>query len=217
MFEDYNKLVLSISVIIIIFLLFNGIIFIPTAVIQPALSQPHTMEMSPPANITMTKFSVYDNPSLGIKILYPSDWKPFQTSTVNRTIIEFRQKVMSEHDPLTSFMSVSVENLSDTSKTLDIMTKQNIDLANKTLPNFKLIESNITTLANNNPAYRIVSTFTNSGPAADPLRSPQFQTMTIWTVKGDMMYTISYSQITSEFLRHLPIIQKMIDSFEITK
>jgi eukaryotic-like serine/threonine-protein kinase len=202
---------------IIIFLLFNGIILIPNVVTQPVLSQLHTMEMSPHANITTTKFSVYYNPSLGIKILYPSDWKPFQTSTVNRTIIEFRQKVMSEHDPLTSFMSVSVENLSDTSKTLDIMTKQNIDLANKTLPNFKLIESNITTLANNNPAYRIVSTFTNSGPAADQLRSPQFQTMTIWTIKGDMMYTISYSQITSEFFRHLPIIQKMIDSFEITK
>ena len=200
--------------LIIIFLLFNGIILIPTVVIQPALSQPHTMEVSPHANITTTKFSIYDNPSLGIKILYPSDWKPFQTSTVNRTIIEFRQKVMSEHGPLSSFMSVSVENLSDTSKTLDVMTKQNVDLANKTLPNFKLIESNITTLANN-PAYKIVSTFINSG-LSDPLHSPPFQTMTIWTIKGDRMYTISYSQITSEFSTYLPIIQKMIDSFEIS-
>jgi hypothetical protein len=121
---------------------------------------------------------------------------------------------MSEHGPLSSFMSVSVENLSDTSKTLDVMTKQNVDLANKTLPNFKLIESNITTLANN-PAYKIVSTFTNSG-LADPLHSPPFQTMTIWTIKGDKIYTISYSQITSEFSTYLPIIQKMIDSFEIS-
>jgi hypothetical protein len=216
-FEDNNKLLLSISAMIIIFLLFNGVILIPTVVIQPALSQPHTMEMSPHGNKTMTKFSVYDNPSLGIKILYPSDWKPFQTSTINRTIIEFRQKVMSEHDPLSSFMSVSVENLSDTSKTLNILTKQNIDLANKTLPNFRLIESNFTTLANNNPAYRIVSTFTNSGPTADLLHSPQFQTMTIWTIEGDRIYTISYSQIPSQFSTYLPIIQKMIDSFEIAQ
>ena len=201
----------------IFFLLLNWSIIIPT-VTQPALSQPlHTMEMSPNANITMTEFSVYDNHSLGIKILYPSDWKPFQTSTVNRTIIEFRQKVMSEHDPLTSFMTVSVENLSGTIRTLDVLTKQNVDLANKTLPNFQLIESNITTLANN-PAYKIISTFTNSRPGGDdPLHSPQFQTMTIWTIKGDRMYTISYSQIPSEFSRYLPIIQKMIDSFEITK
>jgi eukaryotic-like serine/threonine-protein kinase len=200
----------------IFFLLFNWTILIPTAT-QPALSQPHTMEMSPNANITTTEFSVYDNPGLGIKILYPSDWKPFQTSTVNRTIIEFRQKVMSEHDPLTSFMTVSVENLSGTIRTLDVLTKQNVDLANKTLPNFQLIESNITTLANN-PAYKIISTFANVGLGDDdPLRSPQFQTMTIWTIKGDRMYTISYSQIPSEFSRYLPIIQKMIDSFEITK
>ena len=200
----------------IFFLLFNWTIFIPTAT-QQALSQPHSMEMSPNANITMTEFSVYDNPGLGIKILYPSDWKPFQTSTVNRTIIEFRQKVMSEHDPLTSFMTISVENLSGTIRTLDVLTKQNVDLANKTLPNFQLIESNITTLANN-PAYKIISTFTNSRSGGDdPLHSPQFQTMTIWTIKGDRMYTISYSQIPSEFSRYLPIIQKMIDSFEITK
>jgi hypothetical protein len=66
-FEDNNKLLLSISAMIIIFLLFNGVILIPTVVIQPALSQPHTMEMSPHGNKTMTKFSVYDNPSLGIK------------------------------------------------------------------------------------------------------------------------------------------------------
>lgn len=210
-------MLLSFSVMIIIFLLFNGIILIQNVVIQPALSQPHTMEMSSPANITTTKFSVYDNPNLGIKILYPSDWKPFQTSTVNRTIIEFRQKVMSEHDTLTSFMTVSVENLSGTIRTLDVLTKQNVDLANKTLPNFQLIESNITTLANN-PAYKIISTFTNSRPGGDdPLHSPQFQTMTIWTIKGDRMYTISYSQTPSEFSRYLPIIQKMIDSFEITK
>jgi hypothetical protein len=195
--------------------LFNGIILVPT-VIQPALSQPHTMEMSPQANITTTtEFAVYDNPSLGIKILYPADWKPFQTSTVNRTIIEFRQKVMNEHDPLSSFMSVSVENLSGTVKTLDVLTKQNIDQANKSLPNFRLIESNITTLANN-PAYKVVSTFTNSG-FDDPLYSPQFQTMNIWAIKEDRIYTISYSQTHSGFSTHLPNIQKMIDSFEITK
>jgi hypothetical protein len=124
---------------------------------------------------------------------------------------------MSEHDPLTSFMTVSVENLSGTIRTLDVLTKQNVDLANKTLPNFQLIESNITTLANN-PAYKIISTFTNSRPGDDdPLRSPQFQTMTIWTIKGGRIYTISYSQIPSEFSRYLPIIQKMIDSFEITE
>src|SRR5829696_9305994 len=105
-------------------------------------------------------------------------------------------------------MTVSVENLSGTIKTLDVVTKQNIDQANKNLPNFKLIESNMTILANN-PAYKIVSTVTNSGLDADPLDSPQFQTMTIWTIKGDIMYTISYSQTTSEFSRYLPIIQRM--------
>ena len=204
----------------IFFLLFNWSILIIPTVIQPALSQPHTMEMSPNANITTTEFSIYDNPGLGIKILYPSDWKPFQTSTtVNRTIIEFRQKVMSEHDALTSFMTVSVENLSGPIRTLDVLTKQNVDLANKTLPNFQLIESNITTVANN-PAYKIISTFTNSKPGNDdddPLHPPQFQTMTIWIINGDRLYTISYSHTTSEFSKYLPIIQKMIDSFEITK
>jgi serine/threonine-protein kinase len=179
---------------------------------------PSSSSSNPHTSITTTKFSVYDNPSLGIKILYPSDWKPFQTSTINRTVIEFKQKVMmNEHDTLSSpFISISIGNLSSTIKTLDVLTKENVDLANKTLLNFRLIESNMTTTLANNPAYKIVSTFTSLG-LGDPLHSPHFQTMNIWTIKGDKMYTISYSQITSEFSRYIPIIQKMIDSFEITK
>ena len=41
--------------------------------------------------------------------------------------------------------------------------------------------------------------------------------MNIWTVKGNTAYTISYSESKSEYLTHIPAIEKMVKSFAIAK
>jgi hypothetical protein len=55
----------------------------------------------------------YENSSLGIRIEHPANWKPFEktSATTNATIIEFVPFVESEHDPLTPFFSISIEDL----------------------------------------------------------------------------------------------------------
>jgi hypothetical protein len=75
------------------------------------------------------------------------------------------------------------------------LTKQNLDLANLTLPNFQLISLNETTFAGN-PAHKIVYSFTV--PSIVTPSDFQFQTMNVWTVKGDKQYTLSYSQPLEE-------------------
>jgi PsbP-like protein len=181
---------------------------------------------------TKIKFSLYNNSDLGIKFLYPTGWEPIVNKmTDSSTVIEilFPNSTTNSnnntinsghwHGPSTSFITLSILNASSfsnstTPATLDSLTKQNLNLANATLPNFELIEANMTTFANN-PAYRIVYTFID--PSIGFPVIPQFQSMNVWTVKGDKVYTLSYLQPTQEYATYLSVAQQIVNSFEITK
>jgi eukaryotic-like serine/threonine-protein kinase len=218
---------LPISAILLLVLLVGSLVFLMPNMRTHAFIQPHIMETNSSSssnhlnnnNTTNSKFSVYDNNDLGIKISYPSEWKPsLKRSSSNFTFIEFVQNMSNsmgpqQHTPLSSFITLSIENISDvTTRTLDLLTKQNLALANQTLSNFQLIESNKTTFGDS-PANRIVYTFID--PSTRASSTSQFQSMNIWTIKGDNTYTLSYSQPTSEYGRYIPIVQRMIESFEI--
>ena len=180
------------------------------------------------------KFSMYDNPTIGIKFLYPLGWEPMlNEASNNSTVIEilFPNTTIGNnagnfssghwHGPSTSFIVLSIEDISssypansNTKAALDSLTKQNLDLANRTLPNYHLIESNTTSFAEN-PAHRIVYSFTEPS-LVTPSDFP-FQSMNIWTINGDRKYTISYSQPIEEYPTYLGVVQRLIESFEITK
>jgi hypothetical protein len=178
---------------------------------------------------TKIKFAVYNNHSAGIKFLYPFGWEPILKKSDSSMVIEIlfpnitgssNTSGVHWHGPSTSFITLSIANISSpynsTSSitTLNSLTEQNIDLANYTLPNFDLIESNKTTFANN-PAYRIVYTFID--PSIKSPTIPQFQSMNVWTIKGDKIYTLSYSQPIQEYAIYLSVVQQIIDSLEITR
>jgi hypothetical protein len=220
---------LPISAILLLVLLVGSLVFLMPNMRTHAFIQPHIMETNSSSssnhlnnnNTTNSKFSVYDNNDLGIKISYPSEWKAsLKRSSSNFTFIEFVQNMSNsmghqQHTPLSSFITLSIENISDvTTRTLDSLTKQNLALANQTLSNFQLIESNKTTFGDS-PANRIVYTFID--PSTRASSTSQFQSMNIWTIKGDNTYTLSYSQPTSEYGRFIPIMQRMIESFEIIR
>lgn len=221
---------LPISAILLLFLLVGSLVILMPNMRTHAFIQPHIMETNSSSssnhlnnnNTTYSKFSIYNNNDLGIKISYPSEWKPsLKRSSSNFTFIEFVQNMSNsighqqQHTPLSSFITLSIENISDvTTRMLDSLTKQNLALANQTLSNFQLIESNKTTFGDS-PANRIIYTFID--PSTRASSTSQFQSMNIWTIKGDNTYTLSYSQPTSEYGRHIPIVQRMIESFEIIK
>jgi hypothetical protein len=178
---------------------------------------------------TKIKFAVYNNHSAGIKFLYPFGWEPILKKSDSSMVIEIlfpnitgssNTSGVHWHGPSTSFITLSIASMSSpynsTSPitTLNSLTEQNIDLANSTLPNFDLIESNKTTFANN-PAYRIVYTFID--PSIKSPTIPQFQSMNVWTIKGDKIYTLSYSQPIQEYAIYLSVVQQIIDSLEITR
>lgn len=188
----------------------------------------------PTISTSKIKFSIYDNPDVGIKFLYPLGWEPvIKRGSDNSTIIEILFPNMTidnnagnfssghQHGPSTSFIVLSIEeeasNLSDDPNmtgALNLLTKQNLALANQTLANFQLIKSYGTTFAGN-PAHKIVYSFTE--PSLVTPSEFVFQSMNLWTINGDKKYTISYSQPVEEYPTYLGIVQHMVDSFEITR
>jgi hypothetical protein len=44
----------------------------------------------------------------------------------------------------------------------------------------------------------------------------KIETMLVWMVKGNNVYTISFNSEPEKFPTYVPIVQKMIDSFEVT-
>jgi hypothetical protein len=163
------------------------------------------------ANYTTSTFITYQNAAMNIKIGYPSVWKTTEHISANTKVLEFIAPPESHMDTFPPVVTVSVRNLTlSNNVTLDMYTKEILDEAKRSLPSFELVESNDTTLSNLK-AHKIVYTFVSLNPSAQL----HFQTMNIWTIKDDKVYTFTYSDSRLEYPGHLPIIQKMVDSFKI--
>ena len=161
-------------------------------------------------NYTSSNFIVYENVTLNIKIEYPAVWKIAEHNSANNKLLEFIAPPESHMDIFPPVVTVSVRNLTSNNVTLAMYTKENLDEAKRSLPSFQLVESNDTTL-DGLKAHRMVYTFVSSNPSAQL----HFQTMNIWAIKDDRVYTFTYSDSRSEYTRHIPIIQKMIDSLKV--
>ncbi|HZA68727.1 MAG TPA: hypothetical protein VE548_03435 [Nitrososphaeraceae archaeon] len=96
-------------------------------------------------------------------------------------------------------IKIQVKNLPSQNVTLDDYTNTQINYTEE-----QLLESNTTTLAGL-PAHEII--LTNLG----------LQTMQIWTIKDDKVYTITYVAEEEDFQNDLQIAERMIKSFKITE
>ena len=89
-------------------------------------------------------------------------------------------------------------------------TESTLHRHSRTFPDFHIVSSSFISIAGGIPADRYVSTAT----AAVPFPS---KVLEIFTVKGNKGYIIRYIAEESEYPIYLPTVQKMIDTFRITK
>jgi eukaryotic-like serine/threonine-protein kinase len=142
-------------------------------------------------------FNLYENPTYGIQIQYPSNWGRLDLSFLQDSAdIDFYPL---RDTSLAKNLKIQVKNLPFHNMTLEEYTNTQI---NPTEEN--LLESNTTTLSGI-PGYKIV--FTNL---------EGLKTMQVWTIKDDKEYIITYVAKEEDYEKDLQIVQKMIDSFKIT-
>jgi hypothetical protein len=144
---------------------------------------------------------LYDNPNLGFTLEYPSNWTKEESLT-------FLSPIMSAAiDEAPESIAVTTEVI-PSNLTLDDYSSSALSILKGQFPNLKLLETNNSTLSGF-PAHQIVYTYTTDGL--------DLKNMQIWTIVDGMVYAITYGGTINEFNDSLPVIQNMIDSFQITE
>ena len=168
-----------------------------------------------------TSFSIYENPTYGIKILYPAGWNKLEFGQITADGFVVGFALPREGKPL-SEINVSdfiLENImigvtkiisapSSFSKStiLRDFVNEQISSYKQELADFQIIKSNITGI-DNNPIYQIQYTH-KKGHA-------MFDTLQVWTISGNKIYTILFNADPADYPTYLPIIQKMTNSLVI--
>ena len=179
-------------------LLFSLLIILITTLLSTSLTNQHHTITIAQTNDDINTFRIYENPTYGIQIQYLSDWGRLDLSFLQASAdIDFYP--LSDTS-LAKNVKLQVKNLPFHNMTLEEYTKSQINPTEEIL-----LESNTTTLAGI-PGYKIV--FTNM---------VGLKTMQVWTIKDDKAYIITYVAKEADYQKDLQIVQKMINSFEITK
>jgi eukaryotic-like serine/threonine-protein kinase len=168
----------------------------------------------------------YANPTNGIQIQYPSDWKLVERSDTGyhmlNVIVEFLQPNQSSYynqDISASHNSLrlSIEDYSTFEEQQDSSSQDNqlLNIGNHRIgsigiscPSFDIKSYNRNASLAGLQAYQIsfdYSYLDNNKMA-----------MEIWTVKDDKVYIIDFVANENVYDITFPVVQKMIESFEIT-
>ncbi|MFL6408294.1 MAG: PsbP-related protein [Nitrososphaeraceae archaeon] len=169
---------------------------------------------------------MYENPVYGIKIDYPASWLK---SEINRNdlvavfVLSSEKKPLSERNVsefilenlMIGIKTIASSSLSSSSTSvpknvlLNKFVNEQISYYKQAFTDFHIIASNTTGSIDNNPTYEVQYIHKN-GRAT-------FDTLQIWTIKGNSIYTIRFNADPADFPLYLPIIRKMTDSFVISK
>ena len=151
-----------------------------------------------PKSTGLSESLIFDNPNLGFKLEYPSDWTKEES-------LSFISPRLSISDEAPESIAVTTEpNLSNL--TLEEYSDSSLSILESQFSNYTLIESSNSTLSGY-PAHQIIYTYT--------LEGVDLKNLQIWAIADDMVYVLTYGGTTKEFDDSLPVIQSMIDTFQV--
>jgi hypothetical protein len=156
--------------------------------------------------VASADLQTYQNPTLGVNILYPNGWNSTEDKTTRYSVVTF----LSPQDSATSNVQEKFLlriNNEPTDMTLDEYSK-NVNESVQNNSNFQLTSSNSTVLANN-PASSVTGILKEGGK--------DLQVFDEWSIKDGKVYRIVFYSDPSKADSFEPIVQKILESFSITK
>jgi eukaryotic-like serine/threonine-protein kinase len=223
-----SKLYCCCCVIIIVISFIFSLLFLSnnSATVQSAIGQslsslpPPSSSLASNTNITTSNFLTYNNPILGIQIQYPSDWSVIENSynpeAENNTIVGFfaQSKTSSELGNISGvsgsfvpYLDIYVFDSKNMSFDKIIDATVNKFRNNE---NFVINESKPFAVKGNHPAHMLVYDAIVGGDEF-------FRKMQVYSMSGNNIYLISFTSQEALFSNYLPLVQKMVSSFEIKK
>jgi PsbP-like protein len=150
---------------------------------------------------------VYESPAYGIRTQYPDGWEIVIQSTSNSSLsLRFSSPLENDTDIYRENVLFEVSTISNNTALSNYTTAALISYL-ESFPDLKFNELSWTNLTNSAiPAYKLVGSHTQEG----------LDFMQIFAIKEDKLYTILYSSDKTRYSTYLPIIEEMINSFEVT-
>ena len=170
------------------------------------------------ASNTTSNFLTYNNPILGIQIQYPSNWSvtenTYNPEAENNTIVGFfaQSKTSSELGNISGVSGSFVPYLDiyvfdSKNMSFDKIVDATVNKFRNN-ENFVINESKPFAVKDNHPAHILLYDAIVGGDEF-------FRKMQVYVMSGDKIYLISFTSQQALFSNYLPIVQKMVSSFEI--
>jgi hypothetical protein len=149
---------------------------------------------------------VYENPAYGIRTQYPDGWEIIIQSTSNSSLsLRFNSPPENDTDIFRENVVFEIKPISDNTALSNYTTATLISYL-ESYPDLKFNELSSTNLTNTSiPAYKLVASRTQDG----------LDFMQIFAIKDNEVYTILYSSERTRYSTYLPIIEEIINSFEV--
>ena len=151
---------------------------------------------------------VYESPVYGIRTQYPDGWEIIIQNTSNSSLIlSFNSPPENDTDRFRENVRLAIGAVPNNTA-LSNFTSATLASYLESYPDLKLIELSSTNLTSSAiPAYKIVASRTQEG----------LDFMQIFAIKENKVYSISYLSENSRYSTYLPVVEKMINSFEVTQ
>jgi hypothetical protein len=153
-------------------------------------------------------FLAYESPVYGIRTQYPDGWEILIQNTSNSSLsLRFDSPPENDTDTYRENVRFVIDTISNNTA-LGNFTSATLTSYLESYPDLKFSEVSSTNLTNNAiPAYKLVASHTQEG----------LDFMQIFAIKEDKVYSISYLSEMSRYSTYLPVVEKMINSFEVTQ
>ena len=163
------------------------------------------------ARITTAGYLTYKNSMYGFEIQYPSNWEKIDFGQAieedgRHVVVTFLSPPEGALDIFREYLVIQVGNPMF-NRSLEQYVDTQINSLRDSLPDFRIVESNATTVAGNR-AHTIVYTF--------KVGEDEYKVTEFWIIKDDKLYYLKYSTESEKSDNHGSTIRKMIDSFMIT-
>jgi tetratricopeptide (TPR) repeat protein len=147
-------------------------------------------------------FLTYENPTYGITMQYPSNWKETPAPQIegNKPIVKLIPDTQEAYVEV--YITIFVYDLSPQVTTQEELNVQNIDFVQR---NARILDSGPTTISGGNSAYYFEISFKNQAEHA----------LAISTIMNNKEYWIQFGALPEIYDRYLPIGEQMISSVQI--
>jgi hypothetical protein len=152
---------------------------------------------------------LYDNSSYGIRFQSPSDWKKIEILAGRITTVQFTFLPKNTSIP-DAVIDISIEKSLGNITSLGQYGEAADRILHAILGNFTSTEARSTVLSGQPAIARVLD-------IKQPVSGIHLNIAQVFTLKDGKAYGITYTTQASRYLSYLPVVQQIINSFQITK